>query len=388
MKAWRQKTGDVANVDTLVFKDSIGGPSAGLPIDLKLIHPDVKVLEAAATELARRLTEFDGVKDIDPGFKQGKPQIDLAVTPLGQAAGLTEAEIGRQVRSAFYGAEAKRQQRGLDELKVMVRLPEAERKSLYDVQNLMLRTPSGGEIPLRLAATERRGFAFTAIQRTDEQRSLHVSADIDRDRTTPDQVYAKLLAPDGAVSEIVKKYPGLSFGFAGEREEQQNSMLALGLGFGIALLVIYALIAIPFKSYLQPVVVMLAIPLGIACAILGHILTGYDLSMISFMGMIALSGVIVNDSIVMIDTANEYRRESGISAWDAITRAATRRFRPIMLTSVTTFGGLAPMIMETSVQARFLIPMAVSLGFGVILMLPLVYVVVPGTYLIMEDLKR
>jgi len=383
---WRAQTGEVAGVDTLIFRDSIGGPSAGLPIDIRLIHADVAVLEEAALDLAARLGEFDGVKDIDPGFQQGKPQIDFDVTRFGASLGLTPAEVGRQVRAAFYGAESSRQQRGLDELKVMVRLPEDERRSERDLEDLMLRTP-GGEVPFRLAATTRRGFAYTTIRRVDEQRSISVKADVERDVTTPDKVYAELLASDGVLDQLVERYRGLSYGFDGEREEQQQSMASLLLGFLMALLVIYALIAIPFKSYSQPIVVMAVIPLGFGAAIYGHLITGYGLSMISFMGMIALAGVIINGSLVMIDTANR-NRDVGDSAWGGIRDAALRRFRPILLTSLTTFGGLAPMIMETSVQARFLIPMAVSLGFGILLTLPFIQLTVPAVYLIVEDVKR
>ncbi len=388
---WRDKTGDVPGVDTLLFKDSIGGPSAGLPIDVKLMHSDIEVLEAAAADLAKRLEDYEGVKDIDDGVELGKPQIDFEVTRLGRSLGLTEALVGRQVRDAYYGAEVKRQQRGLDEMKVMVRLPLSERRSLHGLDNLMLRTPSGHEVPFRLAAKTKRGHAYTSIQRADGQRALHVSADLDKTVTNANDVYAALLVGDGEAPPplvaLTDKYPGLSFGFAGERKEQLSSMMALGVGFLMALVVIYALIAIPFGSYLQPVVIMFAIVPAVGAALFGHVLMGFDLSVISVMGIIALAGVVINDSLVMVATANTYRDE-GKSAWSAIRDAGLRRFRPIMLTSLTTFGGLAPMIMETSMQARFLIPMAISLGFGILLTLPFIHIAVPAVYLITEDIKR
>lgn len=388
VRDWRAEVGEITGVETIQFKDSLGGPSAGMPIDVRLSHTDIDVLERAAADLADTLGTYAGVKDIDPGFKRGKPQVEFTVTPYGEAAGLSEAEVGRQVRSAFFGAEAKRQQRGLDEMKVMVRLPPSERRSEHDLEELVLRTPQG-EVPLRLVVDTTRGYAYTSIRRTDEQRTLNITADIDSSVTNANDVFAALLGgPQAPLIALTKKYSGLSFGFSGERKEQMRTMEALLFGFGFALLLIYALIAIPFRSYLQPVVIMFAIIPSVGAAIFGHLLMGYDLSMISTMGMIALAGVVINDSLVMVDTANRYRLEENMSAWEAIRNAGLRRFRPIMLTSLTTFGGLAPMIMETSVQARFLIPMAISLGFGILITLPFIHITVPAVYLIVEDIKR
>jgi len=389
VKEWRAELGEVAGIDTINFKDAIGGPSAGAPIDVMLIHSDIQVLESAAAELAEKLGTFAGVKDIDPGFKRGKPQIEFAVSRFGESLGFTAAEVGRQVRSYFYGAEAKRQTRGIDEMKVMVRLPEDERRSEHDLDTLMLRAPNGGEVPFRLVAETTRGYAYTSIQRTNEQRTLHVTANLDYSIANANDVYQALFAgPTAPVPSLLGKYRGLSTGLSGERKEQVETMTALMFGAIGALLVIYALIAIPFRSFLQPVIMLFVIPPAGGAAILGHLLMGYDLSMISVMGIVALAGVVVNDSIVMVDAANNYRAVEKLSAWEAIRAAGMRRFRPIMLTSITTFGGLAPMIVETSVQARFLIPMAISLGFGILIALPFLHTSVPAVYLIVEDLKR
>ncbi|TNF26232.1 MAG: efflux RND transporter permease subunit [Deltaproteobacteria bacterium] len=389
VKEWRAELGEIPGIDTLNFKDAIGGPSAGSAIDIMLIHHDIRTLETAATELAGKLETFAGVKDIDPGFKLGKPQIEFKVNRLGESLGFTSAEVGRQVRSYFYGAEAKRQTRGIDEMKVMVRLPEAERASEHDLDELVLHSPRGGDVPFRLVAELSRGFAYTSIQRTNEQRTLHVTANLDYTVANANDVYKSLFAgPTAPVPALLGKYPGLSTGFSGERKEQMETMQALMFGAIGAILAIFALIAIPFRSFLQPIIMLFVIPPAGGAAILGHLLMGYDLSMISVMGMVALAGVVVNDSIVMVDAANNLRRVEKLSAWEAIRAAGVRRFRPIMLTSITTFGGLAPMIAETSVQARFLIPMAISLGFGVLITLPFVHTTVPAVYLIVEDLKR
>ncbi len=384
--AWRKALGPMPKVRTTSFKDSTG-PGAGMPIDIKLSHEKIEVLEQAATDLALALEEYEGVKDIDSGFQRGKPQVRYKPSALGDSLGLDNSMIGSQVRGAFYGAEAFRQQRGRDEMKVLIRLPEADRKSAYAMEELMIRTPRG-EVPLRAASTLEEDYGFTSISRADEQRAINVKADMDRSVTSPEQVFPKLLAKDGPLIGLVRKYPGLSFGFDGERKERMQSMESLAFGGLFALIAIYALLAIPFRSYSQPIVVMSAIPLGVASAIYGHMLMGYDLSLISIMGMIALSGVVINDSLVLIDAANKAQLNDGMSTWDSIVYAGQRRFRPIALTSLTTFFGLAPMIFETSMQARFLIPMAISLGFGILFATFALLLSVPAVFLIVEDVKR
>jgi len=381
---WRRAVGKPPGVDTITYS-ARGGPGVDDPINIELSHRDTSVLEAAAADLARALGKFDGVKDIDDGVTLGKPQLNFTVSPEAESLGLTTMEIGRQVRHAFYGAEALRQQRGRDEVKVMVRLPEAERKSQHNIDELIIRTPSGGEIPLRDAAVVKRTRAYTVINRRDGRRVLNVTADVDTDFANAQEVVSSLDA--GALPELVARYPGLSYSLEGARRDWNEAMAALRVGFFICMCVIFAMIAIPLRSYVQPFIIMTAIPFGIVGAVLGHLIMGYDLSLMSMMGIVALAGVVVNDSLILICTTND-RRSLGARAFDAVNAASVRRFRPIILTSLTTFFGLAPMIFETSRQARFLIPMALSLGFGVLMATFITLLLVPSLYLIVEDLKR
>ena len=285
------------------------------------------------------------------------------------------------MRNAFYGSEALRQQRGRNEVKVMVRLPEAERGSEYDVETLMVRTPSGANVPLRQVAEVERRRAYTSIDRREGRRAVTVTANVTPDSET-NQVLATL--KDDVLPGLVRDHPGLSFGFEGRQADMRDSIQTLLSGFLLALLAIYVLLAIPFKSYTQPMIVMVSIPFGIVGAVCGHLLMGYSLSVNSMMGIVALSGVVVNDALVMIDYGNR-RRLEGASAFAAIHAAGVRRFRPILLTTLTTFGGLAPMIFETSRQARFMIPMALSLGYGIVFATAITLVIVPCLYMILED---
>lgn len=384
-REWREAVGDIPGLESLTFKYTTG-PSGGAAVDVQLAHRDIQVLEEAAREVAAALGTFDGVRDIDDGFERGKPQLDFTVRPDARSLGLTAADIGRQVRSAFYGAEALRQQRGRDEVRVYVRLPESERTSEHDVEQLLVRTPAGGELPLFRAADVARGNAYTRIQRTDGSRVVNVTADVVEGVANATKIRESLEVD--VLPTIVKHYPGLTYSFEGEAREMRKAMSALKTGYLFALFLIYVLLAVPFRSYIQPLVVMTAIPFGIVGAVLGHIVMGFDLSLISMMGIIALSGVVVNDSLLLIDTTNEGQRVTGLSPLKAVYHAGVRRFRPILLTSLTTFFGLAPMIFEPSVQARFLIPMAISLGFGILFTTVIVLLLVPSLYLMTEDLKR
>lgn len=289
-----------------------------------------------------------------------------------------------QLRSSFYGAEAIREQRGRNELKVMVRLPEAQRSSEHDLDTLLVRTPRGGQIPLHYVAQLDRGQAATAIYREDGQRTVTVSAELAVGVESPREVLETL--ESDLFPRLQEEYPSLEIALAGAQREQQESFAALGKGYVFALFIIFALLAVPFRSYVQPVIIMAVIPFGFVGAVLGHILMDYSLSIMSVMGLVALSGVVVNDSLVLIDAVNRERRE-GKTAQRAVLDGATMRLRPILLTSLTTFFGLVPMIAETSVQARFLIPMAISLGFGVLLVTFIVLLVVPALYMVIEDLR-
>ena len=380
LDAWRERVGWIAGAEKLTFSSAIG-PSPGKPVNVELRHEDMNVLDLASAELAKKLERYPEVTDIDDGFSLGKPQLDMSLTPEATSVGLTSADLARQVRSAFYGAEALRQQDDRDEVKVVVRLPEKERRSVHDVESLLLRTPTGGEIPLDEAVRIEAGRTYPVIKRADGSRMVEVTADVAPD-TSPGVVLASL--EQDVLPELLAKYPGLSYEFGGAQREQTKAMGSLLTGGQLALLSIFALLAIPFRSYVQPLIVMAAIPFGFVGALLGHIVMGFEMSMISIMGLVALAGVVVNDSLVLIDAANEYRR-CGMTAAEAIHAAGVRRFRPILLTSLTTFFGLMPMITEQSVQARFLVPMAISLGFGVLFATFVILLLVPALYLLVED---
>jgi multidrug efflux pump subunit AcrB len=383
VKEWREEVGEIPGPESLTYTYSLmigSGPS----IDVELSHMNVQVLEQAATELADALRSYQGVRDIDDGFSLGKPQLDFRVKPEARSLGITASMLGSQVRSAFYGAEALRQQRGREEVKVMVRLPEEERKSEYNVEELLILTPGGGEMPLREAATVTRGRAYTEINRADARRVLNVTGDVIPGVANATKVLADL--ESGFLPELMARHPGLSYSMEGQQRWQRESLDALQRGLSLALIVIYAMLAVAFGSYIQPVIVMAAIPFGLVGASLGHLIMGYDLSLMSMMGMVALSGVVVNDSLVLIHATNE-NRQRGRSAMESVTAAGIRRFRPILLTSLTTFCGLAPMIFETSIQAQFLIPMAISLGFGVLFVTFIALLLVPCLYLIVEDAR-
>ena len=382
-REWRARSEGIIGVETLTFKYD-AGPSSEVAIHVELSHPDRGILEAAGQRLAEGLRIYAGVKDIDDGVLLGKPQLDFTIRPEGRSAGITAEELGRQVRDSFYGAEALRQQRGRNEMKVMVRLPEAERRSLHDVESLILRTPSGGEIPLAEAADVHRGRAYTQILRSNGRRIINVTADVDEEIANGAKIVSDV--KQNLLPRIQTEFPGLLFAFGGEQRDIARVSESMIVGFALALIAIFATLAIPFGSYVQPLIVMAAIPFGIVGAVFGHVLMGYDLSIVSVMGMIALSGVVVNDSLVLIDAANQ-RMRAGMSPFEAMCSAGSRRFRPILLTSLTTFFGLVPMIFEQSMQARILIPLAISLGFGVLFTTVIVLLLVPALFLIIEDMR-
>ncbi|MFP4600132.1 MAG: efflux RND transporter permease subunit, partial [Persicimonas sp.] len=298
--------------------------------------------------------------------------------------GLTESELARQVRNAFYGAEAQRDQRGRDEVRVYVRRPLEERRSMYYLEQLLIRTPTGGEIPLGEAAFIERGRAYTEIERENGGRAVDISADVDIEVSEPNNIMRDVY--DTLLPHLMDKYPGLDYERSGQQQAQKEAFDALFTGLALALMIMFALMAMIFRSYIQPLAIMFAIPFGVVGALFGHLLMGYNLSLVSVLGIVALSGVVVNDSLVLVAAANDYRR-AGASATQAVIDAGVRRFRPILLTSLTTFFGLAPMILETSVQARFLIPMALSLGFGVLFVTVIALIIIPATYLVLEDMK-
>ncbi|MFO7717510.1 MAG: efflux RND transporter permease subunit [Thermodesulfobacteriota bacterium] len=382
-RAWREELGPISGLESIEFQADRGGPGSGKALTVRLSHRDQEILEEAGRHLAANLEEYSGVSDIDDGSAQGKRQYDIQLRPAGRRAGLTSREVANQVRYALYGAEAVKLQRGRNEVTVRLRLPQEQRSREATLENLVLRTPRG-EMLLRDAARLLPGRAYTSISRTDGRRVISVTANV-QPRSKTERLVQELKAD--VLPQLTQRYQGLSFSFEGRQADIRESMTALVYGLLLALLGIYAMLAVPFKSYLQPLIIMTCIPFGLVGAVLGHLIMGYSLSVMSMFGVVALSGVVVNDSLVLIDFANR-RRRNGMCAVYAVLDAAQQRFRPILLTTLTTFGGLAPMIWETSMQARFLIPMAISLGYGIVFATLIILLLVPCLYLILEDVKR
>jgi multidrug efflux pump subunit AcrB len=381
--AWRRAMPPVAGVQSLRFTASTG-PGSGAAVDVQLSHADADVIAAASQELTEALRSYPALANINNGYASGKPQLDFEILPAAATLGLTASDIARQMRSSFYGAEVLREQRGRHEVKVMVRLPERQRQSEADLEDMLLRTPGGGDVPLSSVASFERGRAPTSIDRDSGKRVVNVTADLAAGVVSPRETLDSLKAD--VFPGLRDSFEGLTLEMAGAQREQGESLAALRNGYLMALIAIFALLAIPFRSYLQPLIVMVAIPFGLVGAVLGHSLMGYELSLISMFGIVALSGVVVNDSLVLIDTTNRIRAE-GKDPYEAIVGGAMRRLRPILLTSLTTFFGLVPMIFETSVQARFLIPMAISLGFGILFATVVILLLVPVVYTLVEQLR-
>ncbi len=382
---WRARTGELPGVEYMRFSSSFRGPGGrDAAINIELRHRDMDVLRKAGVDLAEELREYSIVGEINDGFQPGKPQFDIRIKPSGEALGLTAALIGRQIRDAFYGAQAIRQLRGRNEVDIMVKLPESERSSEFYLEDFMVRAPSGTFVPLREAAEFKRGRSYLSIDHRNGRRVLQVTGD-----ATPKSRAGEVLTDiqKTALPGLIRKYPGLGYSFEGRRAEINESMSSLKMSFAIALIVIFAMLAIPLRSYSQPLVIMMSVPFGIVGAILGHLIMGYSMSVISMFGVVALSGVVVNDSLILISFANNARENLNMTPRQAIREAALQRFRPILLTSLTTFGGLAPLIFESSFQARFMIPMAISLGFGILFALFISLVIVPALYLIVEEFK-
>ena len=383
-RIWREQTGDIPGLEVLNFLSNRGGPGSGAALTIELAHTNTEVLDEAALRLAAVLGEFDVTRDIDDGSAQGKKQYEFKMTPLGYTLGMTTLDVARQVRAAFYGSEVFKQQRGRDEVRVLVRLPEAERNSEYYLKNLMLRAPNGAEVLLRDAVKMQPGRAYTTINRRDGRRVISVRADV----VPPSQANRVVEAlKQSTLPDLVQRHAGLSYSFEGHQAAIRDSVSSLLWGLAAVLFVIYVLLAVLFGSYAQPFMVLIAIPFSAVGAVIGHLVMGYSLSVMSLFGMMALAGVVVNDSLLLIEFANRNLANSE-GMLKAVTSAGKQRFRPILLTTLTTFLGLAPMIFETSRQARFMIPMALSLGFGILLATLVTLVLIPALYMIIEDLKK
>jgi multidrug efflux pump subunit AcrB len=382
LNKWREIVGEVPGAVSLTYQANLF--SAGDAVSVQLAHRDFDTLLLAVDRLKGIIASYPGTKDVADSFLPGKKELKLTLTPEGRAVGLTLGDLARQVRAGFYGREVHRIQRGRDDIRVMVRYPEAERRSVGDIERMRVRLLDGSEVPFTIVAVVEEGRGYAVISRTDRRRVVTVTADVDEGVANANEIASDLRAD--TLPRLVADFPGLTFDFEGEQREQTESLDSMKRNFMVAQLAIFALLAIPFRSYTQPLIIMSAIPFGLVGAIFGHLLMGLDLTMLSLFGMVALTGVVVNDSLILIDLINRMRA-GGATVDRAIRAAGERRFRPILLTTATTFLGLTPMIFETSMQAKFLVPMAVSLGYGIVFATAITLIIVPSLYRILEDVK-
>ena len=383
-RRWRELMPEIPGVKTLNF-NAPGGPGGGSDLSFEFSSSDINQLELISKEVKAALAEYNGVSDINDTFAGGADEIQLQLKPQAEALGITLQQLGQQVRYGFYGAEVQRVQRDDEEVKVMVRYPKEERNSIGHLETMRVRSPAGQDVPFEQVADIELGKGYDSIIRVDGQRSVTVSAAVDKDIAEPNEVTMEMITR--VIPEIMKKYPRVEFKLQGNSREQMEAMTSLAQGLLFALFAIYALLAIPLRSYTQPLIIMSVIPFGIVGAILGHLMLGHAVSVLSICGIIALSGVVVNDSLIMVDFVNRARQE-GHRLMDAAISAGTQRFRAIILTSLTTFMGLVPIMFERSLQAQVVIPMAISLAFGILFATVITLLLVPALYVILDDIKN
>ncbi len=379
-RRWRERTGEIVGAEEVTFTSSLISTAA--PIEIELNGADLRSLRGAASLVIEQLSAYPGVLDIRDSFRKGKQELILELLPSAETLGVSVHDLGLQVRQAFYGQEVQRLQRGRDEVKVVIRYPLDERRSLADLENMRIRTADGSAVPFSSVARAHLREGFATIRRIDRRRVVTVTAEVDNGITNATEVLEHMKG--AGLRDVHAAFPGVNIAFQGEQREQAEFLGSLFRGWAIAMLVIYALLAVPLRSYAQPVIIMSAIPFGLVGAVWGHVLMGLSFSMFSLIGLVALSGVVVNDSLVLVDYVNR-RRAEGAGLHEALVIAGCARLRAILLTSATTFAGLTPLLLETSVQARMLIPMAVSLGFGVLFATAITLLLVPAYYLILDD---
>ena len=380
-RMWRDAVGEVPGVKDLSFSymDHLGGTA---PLFFRLSGDDYEQLMAAAAELQNHMRNYQGVFDVTNSALSGGDEIKLTIKPEAEALGITMSSLGRQVRQAFYGEEAQRIQRGREELRVMVRYPIEERRSVADLENMMIRTPTGDEVPFHSVADVSFGQAYSRITRLNRVRTVTVSGDIDPLVVEPRQVISEISTE--YIPELLENYPGVDYGLEGSSQEEAELAMNLQIAAIAALFLIYALIAIPLHSYSLPLVIMSVIPFGAIGAVIGHLVMGMSMSMFSLFGLIALAGVVVNDSLIMIDFINK-AREAGMPVRQAVIESGTLRFRAIFLTSLTTAAGLTPILFETSMMAGFVVPTAVSLAFGIVFATVITLFLIPSLYMLQDD---
>lgn len=381
---WRKEMPEIPGLKSFKVNASTGG-GGGADIALQLRGTNLDNLKLATTELKNRLAEYAGVYDIEDNLLGGNDEIVLNLKPEAHLLGLTLADVARQVRYGFYGAEAQRIQRDGEEVKVMVRYPREERNSIGSLENMRIRTADGGEIPFAQVASYTLQPSFSAINRVNGERAVTITAAADKSKIEPGKVVGEMRK--SVIKEITDKYEGVTGELDGASQDELDAQVDLMKAGIFALFCIYALMAIPLKSYSQPLIIMSVIPFGLVGAVIGHMVLGLSMSIMSIFGLVALAGVVVNDSLIMVDFVNR-AREEGVSIRQAVSQAGAQRFRAILLTSLTTFVGLAPIVLERSLQAKIVVPMAVSLAFGILFATVITLVLIPALYVILEDFKN
>ena len=379
---WRRKIGVVPGAESLTYRAEL--IRTGDAIDIQFSGHSLETLAKIGEQVKQRLMTYPTVFDIADSLSDGKEELQIELTPQGHVLGLTRAAIANQVSQAFRGFEAQRIQRGRDDIRVIVRLPREERKTTATLDEYLITAPDGRQVPLAHVATLTPGKGPATITRIDRERTMTVTADIDKQRTNMTVLRADL---ERYLQALLTGYPGVTYTFEGEAKEQRESFASLQLGMTAILFAIYVLLALPLKSYLQPLIVMSVIPFGIIGAVWGHWIMGRDLCFPSMLGVMALVGVVVNDSLVLVDFINQ-KKAQGMGVLDAVLSAGVVRFRPVMLTSLTTFFGLLPLLFEKSVQAQFLIPMAISLGFGILFATAITLIMIPANVIIADDIRK
>ena len=380
---WREETGPIIGVKDIQFTASLFDP--GEPINIQLTGLDFKDLNIVVDRIKSHLKNYVGVFDIKDSYSDGKDQLNISILPEAENYGITNSSLATQVRQGFYGQDIQTIQRGRDEIKVNIRYPKGDRQKISNLENMFIRTPDGREIPFKLVGKIEESISSPSITRINRKRAINITADVDISKANSNEIVRNL--QDNFLPDLLSQYPYVSYSLEGEQRQQNENLESLGNNYLLALILVYILLAIPFRSYIQPLVVMSAIPFGIIGAVVGHMLLGMNFTILSMIGIVALSGVVVNDSLVLVDFINRYHKK-GKTIRDAAIESGQARFRPILLTSITTFVGLIPLLLEKSLQAQFLIPMAVSLGFGVLFSTFITLILVPNGVIIIDQIKQ
>ena len=384
-RQWRAELGEIPQAKKIAFESSL--INAGADITIELSHRDGDILDKASEELKQSMSEMSGLSEVTDSLEPGKKEFIFELTSAGLAAGLTPFDVGRQLRDSLRGRVVDRVQRGTSEVEIVVRYPESDRRSLSAIEEFRLTLPNGEQAPINVMTDIKEAYNASIIKRVDGRQVVSVTADTDNTVITADEAITQIM--QNQYAKLQERYPGLSLQLGGQNEDQRNDLATLGKNMLIALLAIFVMLTSQLRSYAKPFIIMLIVPLGIAGAIYGHALMGFNLSFISLFGMVALTGVVINDSVVLVDHYNGLQKENpDITVYDAALQSLQRRFRPILLTTLTTSLGLLPILLETSLQAQFIIPMAVSLAFGLIFASSFLIFFLPVLLVVFDDMNR